>query len=358
MKLRFQVWWLTIRQHPMRNSIIAFAFALLVAFVLSAYLFDWNWAGFNGGFSQITSTTTSHGTTITTVQPPTNRFGIGCNLPLFLLLLPLAGFGSIICKKVERKKTTEQRAKIEKKKAKKRARAEREIASDNQREAALQAYIDRISELLLHERLSEADDFEAEASGSAQSADIEDYINAHKGVRKIARVRTLTILSRLDGTRKRSVLQFLKESGLIHRDKRIVDLSGADLSNAELGRINMNPVDWNYADLRRTNLRGASLWMADLSHADLSHANLQGADLNGADLRGAVMINTDLTKADLSGSCLQKADLSLAYLGDTDLYNTDLSGSNLRGVQEITIEELKKARSLKGATMPDGSIHP
>ena len=34
-----------------------------------------------------------------------------------------------------------------------RAKAEREIAEDNQREAALQAYINEMSELLLHENL-------------------------------------------------------------------------------------------------------------------------------------------------------------------------------------------------------------
>ncbi len=66
---------------------------------------------------------------------------------------------------------------------------EREIAQDNQREAALQEYIDKMSELLLHEKLRES-----------QPGD---------EVRKIARVRTLTVLPRLDGERKRSVLQFL-----------------------------------------------------------------------------------------------------------------------------------------------------
>jgi hypothetical protein len=95
-----------------------------------------------------------------------------------------------------------------------RNQTEREIASDNQREAALQAYIDQLSELLLEKKLRE-------------SAEDDE-------VRTIARVHTLTVLTRLDTERKGSVLQFLYESGLIHKDKSIVDLSGAALLGADL----------------------------------------------------------------------------------------------------------------------------
>lgn len=45
-------------------------------------------------------------------------------------------------------------------------------------------------------------------------------------MRTLARARTLTALSRLDGSRKRSVLQFLYETDLITRDRAVVDLTG------------------------------------------------------------------------------------------------------------------------------------
>ena len=109
---------------------------------------------------------------------------------------------------------------------------EQSIASDNQREAALQAYIDNMSELLLHEKLRE--------SGEDDE------------VRKIARVRTLTVLPRLDANRKGSVLQFLHESSLIHKDKKIIDLRDANLFEA-----NLNRADLSGANLRGANLRGA-----------------------------------------------------------------------------------------------------
>jgi len=216
----------------------------------------------------------------------------------------------------------------------KRTQAERDISLDNQREAVLQDYIDKMAELLLKDHLSELKP-------------------EYKEVRKIARVRTLTVLPRLDGNRKGSVLQFLYESNLIDRDNPIVDLNGADLSHADLGCVN-----WDHTNLRRANLRKANLWGACLDDADLSHANLREADLR-AFLMRTTLKNAQLQKADLRGSVPTGTDLTFANLRNADLYDTDLSFTDLTGIQGITVEELKKkARSLQGATMPDGSKHP
>jgi Pentapeptide repeats (8 copies) len=144
---------------------------------------------------------------------------------------------------------------------------EQEIALNNQREATLQDYLDKMSELLLEKHLRESP--------------IDDE------VRKIARVRTLTVLRRIDGERKASVLRFLYESDLINKDKPIMYLEDAGLSEAEL---------------------------------------------IVATLRGAILRDTTLLDANLSGA--------------------DLSGAT------IAPEQLDKAKSLKGAAMPDGSIHP
>src|SRR5260370_8335398 len=94
-------------------------------------------------------------------------------------------------------------------------------------------------------------------------------------VRKIARVRTLTVLPRLDKERKRSVLQFLHESGLIDKGMKIIDLDGADLN-------------------------GANLILADLGGADLNGANLILADLGGADLHKAILHEANLLKTNLN----------------------------------------------------------
>ncbi|HEY6286346.1 MAG TPA: hypothetical protein VIX20_11835, partial [Ktedonobacteraceae bacterium] len=82
------------------------------------------------------------------------------------------------------------------------------IEVDKQREASLQAYQAKMSDLLLDKHLRE----------SAPDDEI----------RITTRVLTLNLITRLDSTRKRSLLQFLYESGLIKKDNRIIDLNGAD----------------------------------------------------------------------------------------------------------------------------------
>ncbi|MEM7029543.1 MAG: pentapeptide repeat-containing protein [Chloroflexota bacterium] len=70
-----------------------------------------------------------------------------------------------------------------------------------------------------------------------------------------------------------------------------------------------------------------------LAQADLSYLNLSGTDLSHADLR-----DTNLSYTDLTGVNLSQADLSRA---------------NLRGAK-VTPEQLQQARSLEGATLPNG----
>ncbi len=57
--------------------------------------------------------------------------------------------------------------------------------------------------------------------------------------RILARARTLTVLPRLDGGRKGTVLRFLYESGLIHKDGPIIDLRSADFSEAHLEHVQL-----------------------------------------------------------------------------------------------------------------------
>ncbi|GHO60528.1 hypothetical protein KSB_90030 [Ktedonobacter robiniae] len=70
-----------------------------------------------------------------------------------------------------------------------------EIAKDAQREALLQAHLDRMTELLLRESLRTA--------------------QPDSEVCNVARVRTLTILGQLDTSRINHVLSFLREAKLV-----------------------------------------------------------------------------------------------------------------------------------------------
>ncbi len=94
---------------------------------------------------------------------------------------------------------------------------------------------------------------------------------ANDEVWRIAQVRTLTILPRLDSFRRRSVLQFLYGSGLIDKDKQAIKIiSGADLSGIDLSGLVLYK-----ADLSGTNLTGADLHQAYLGEACLSDADLR-----------------------------------------------------------------------------------
>src|SRR5215213_3122496 len=192
---------------------------------------------------------------------------------------------------------------------------QRELQVQRAQENALPAYLDQIVRLL-----NDKDRPLRRSEGGDE-------------VSILAKGRTLRVLPKLDSDRKARVLQFLYETGLINKDRSVIDLLGADL---------------RAADLRGVNLRGA-----DLRGADLSRANLVGADLRGADLRGA-----NLREANLHWADLISADLSGAYVGRTDLSLADLSGADLRNVKELSVGQVDRAYSLEGTIMPDGSKHP
>ena len=61
----------------------------------------------------------------------------------------------------------------------------------------------------------------------------------HFSVQEVVRAQTLSVLEGLDPDRKRILLRFLYESGLIYKDKPVVSLAAANLSGADLSGANM-----------------------------------------------------------------------------------------------------------------------
>ncbi len=245
----------------------------------------------------------------------------------------------------------------EQKTALQRANTEREIETDRQRQATLETYLDRMTNLLLEKglRASREDD----------------------NVRTIARSHTLAVLRSLDGERKGQVIQFLYESGLIS-EAGTIDLTGANLRGINLNRfeqfggqipISLNKINLSGASLVGAKLDSANLIGADLSNTDLSAATLMRADLSRANLTGANLLEADLWCANLKGANLRKVRLSTVLVEvrqgqwgkekrvvkkvEANLHDSDLSEADLTGA-EATPEQLTQARSLDGATMPVG----
>src|SRR5215211_6638333 len=190
-----------------------------------------------------------------------------------------------------------------------RAAAEQDIEEQRAQDAALQAYLDQMSALMLHNDLRDSEE--------------------DSEVRRLARARTLTVLGRLGPDRKRTVVRFLYESALIKEGNPVVNLATADLSNADLSLDDLSDVDLGFADLRFADL----CCNADLSNADLSSVILRNADLGGA--------------------YLSYANLSYADLSHADLSNGDLTGAKGVTYMELQLQLVK----LENTIMPDGTKH-
>jgi Pentapeptide repeats (8 copies) len=306
---RFRSWWQNIKLHRVAIGVVTIVLvvvivviALIIAVVLS------NATGFNG-YNKVTIAHTINGTNAgTVIRTEEQQPGKTLWDWLQLLIIPLVL--AIIALVFQRANS----------------RTERRIAKDKQREELLQIYLDRMSELLLKEKLVS--------------------LVAKPKVRNMARVRTITILFQLDASRIGYVFAFLREAELM--SNKPDSSSIVSLSDADLNKINLSQANLYKADLRQTYLVQANLSGARLSKADLINANLSRADLSGA-----ILNNSNLSRADLSGAILSGADLINANLSRANLSRANLSEANLSGAY-VTTKQLKKAKSLEGTTMPNG----
>jgi uncharacterized protein YjbI with pentapeptide repeats len=322
MGARLRSWWQPIKQHPVAIVLIALLAVVIVMIILIilGYTFNWDWTGLNA----TDFTSTPQNITRTIVYQPGKTLWDWLGLLGVLAIPVVVGW------------LTFQQGRVSDANRKQQKETELQVATDNQREAALQAYTDKMSELLLHEQLRD-------------SAEEDE-------VRKIARVRTLTVLRGLDPIRKTSVIQFLIESGLIDKDTCVIslsdaDLSGTNLSNAILSGATLIDANLSAADLTAADLSGAKLIRAKLIRAKLSFVVLSGADLSYASLNNASLVVANLNGATLKLATLGYATLIDANLSGANLSNASLNWADLRGAK-ITQEQLEQAQSLTGATMP------
>jgi hypothetical protein len=227
-----------------------------------------------------------------------------------------------------------------------RAQAAQQVEEQRAQDEALQAYLDQMSSLLLEKDLRVSEE-ESE-------------------VRTLAQARTLTVLERLEPSRKTAVMQFLIEAELVQsveggRGPIItlagVNLSGADLSGADLSDAALVDAALVDASLLQANMSKAALSGADLFLANLREANLSrvyalrgsGTDLREADLRNATLHNAWVPQTNMSD-----ADLSDADLSEANLQGATLRGADLSGAEGWTEDQLSEAGSLEEATMPNG----
>jgi hypothetical protein len=217
------------RKRVLRTAGIVAALAFSIT-VFGGYLFGWKWTGL-----------------------PKQTFWDWLDILLVPLVLAIGGY---LFTRSENRATQ--------------AAAERRALDD-----ILQAYLDGMAQLLTDKE---------RPLHQAQRGD---------NLSTVARARTLTVLSRLDGYRKRNVLEFLYESDLIDQEQALLDESNRIEKHHNI--IRLHQADLIEARLAAVNLSGALLREAVLIGADLRRADLSGADLSWTVLRGAVLIRADLS---------------------------------------------------------------
>ena len=251
---------------------------------------------------------------------------------LELLVVPLVLLGIGLLFQIQQSEVEERRLE-----------AAQHIEEQRAQDEALQTYLEQIGQMLL--------DKDRPLRQSKEGDEVQ----------LLARARTVTILRRLDSARNRDILQFLREARLVPSNKyeiqeHIVRLDNSNLSKADLRGANLDSFDLHGTDLSGADLRDARLPWSYLPYAKLNGANLRGAYLRGdPDQSGD---DADLSDADLSDAKLSEADLSYDNLSSANLQGANLTDAVLRGTNlsnaKVTSEQLAEAKSLEGATMPNG----
>jgi uncharacterized protein YjbI with pentapeptide repeats len=199
---------------------------------------------------------------------------------------------------------------------------QQEIENQRSQDITLQAYLDNISNLLISEQGTQL-----------RKLDPDDE------VLDLVQARTEMLFQVIDSGREESVILFFVRAGLNTAEDPIISLADINLSGIDLAGIDLSSTNFAQANLARANLASAVLQDANLARANLNFVTLSRANLQSATLQGATLID-----ADLSGANLQSADLQGA----------DFTNANLASAREVTDEQLDAARSLQGATMPNG----
>ena len=140
--------------------------------------------------------------------------------------------------------------------------------------------------------------------------------------------------------------------------------------NCDLSRINIF-----YNKYNSTNLENAKIFYSKIDRCYFRQSNFTGVYLTKSGVGESVFTECDFSNAHLnlarfynnefSGSKFINADLSNSDFTDSNLSSTDFTGAKLDGVDftrailigsNISTEQLSKAKSLKNAILPDGSL--
>jgi uncharacterized protein YjbI with pentapeptide repeats len=351
-------------------------FSIVIAFTINVVKSIPQWTGFgeDSNKSKTVEKTIKDGKVIGIKITETEQFQSPKTLwDLLGLLATLAIPLVLYLFQVSEQRRSEERTKVEKEQADELSKLEKAIAEDSLREQVFEAYIDRIAQILIN-----------------QTTRTELFKNGglkDNSIRDVARMRTVTILRRLEGDTKRQnrIIDFLRDAELLkfllkNADFKGINLEGINFSGidfsravfvgAKLSNANFSKADLSRADFSSANLRGANFTEAELFSTIFNDSYLEGANIRNADIREAKFINANLSNAILINALSwdeEEVDNNFYYpteIGEDGdywqdsnpkYYETDFSGAilvganlksaNLKGEANLSVEQLKQARN-------------
>ncbi|CAF2609987.1 unnamed protein product [Rotaria sp. Silwood2] len=214
---------------------------------------------------------------------------------------------------------------------------------DSQRQTSFKAYIDDISKLLKQQ--------------STMSPMIEKISLLY------IRTKTLTVLRTLDVERKKYVILFLYESGLIQDSS--LDLRGADLNNVQLigpyklEKLNLPGVFWSNATFVECDLKNATFDQSVMNNARFIRSTLESASLaetvlNNTDFTGTTVIFANFTGAFLVGANFLNAEVVQGItFTNSDLFQAHFTEDQFKGQRATT-----SSHTFNHARLPNGTFGP
>lgn len=141
---------------------------------------------------------------------------------------------------------------------------------------------------------------------------------------------------------------YIREANKVELRRLIRELASQDHAAVMKAVRELRGHDWDRKQLQRVNL----------ARANLDGIRLGIPSFKGSDLSNIRMRNARFILLDLCDTCLYRADLSNCDAGlSARLENAMMAEANLSGASGFGEAELRKAHSLWGATLPDGSLY-
>jgi uncharacterized protein YjbI with pentapeptide repeats len=165
---------------------------------------------------------------------------------------------------------------------------------------------------------------------------------AGDGVRDVAQTLTLTVLRRLNGSRKGEVVRFLADANLVNDPEPTIALRDADLRGAELRGASLPDVVFDAADLRGARFDDSVLDLtrfegARLSRASFAGASLAGVDFTLADLRHASFARAQMTSRRTFHGDEQRVDFGGACISAAVFSRGDTRGARFEGAEGVRV---------------------